>query len=138
MTKNTGGVVSHWLFLFVGMLVSGVFRAFVLMSLWNWFVTVAFHVSDISFWNVYGISLVIGMFTTDSSKYLHNEQKWDRMMTILNYCVPEGVKPEMMETLNEEFGENSELRLLGLTIGGDFFGCAVVLGMGFVVHVLAG
>src|SRR5271157_5001921 len=103
MKKDKNGVAGRWLLLMVGMLVGGVVRAFVLMNLSNWFVTAAFHVSDISFWNVYGISLVIGMFSSEHEKVVQEERRWSRLMMVLNYCVPEQVKPEMIQELKEEF-----------------------------------
>ena len=64
-------IVIIWL---VGMVV-GLYTTFVLQSLWNWFATEAFHVSQISFWVMYGVVLVVGLLTEGQSNKFEEEQQ---------------------------------------------------------------
>jgi hypothetical protein len=77
------------------------------------------------------------MFSSEHEKVAQDERKWSRLMTVLNYFVPEQLKPGMMQKLKEEFAD-TELQALGYSLIGSVVGYAVALGLGLVVHVLAG
>jgi hypothetical protein len=119
---------------FVVALLVGVFRAFVLMNLWNWFVTAVFHVSEISFLQVLGLSLVIQVFTGD--RISGEKVQWDLLMRTLEHCVPE----ERREALKEELKEAEEgMGLeLGMMILSQFLSLLATLAFGFVIHILVG
>src|SRR3989442_6521097 len=116
-------------------LLGGVFSAFVLMNLWNWFVTTVFHVSEISFLQVLGLSLVIQLFTGDHNQF-GEKFKWDILMRMLEHCVPDDKKQALKEELKEvEEGFGLEL---GLMIFSQLSTTTAVLGFGFVIHLLVG
>ena len=52
------------------------------------------------------------MFSSEHEKVAQDERKWSRLMTVLNYFVPEQLKPGMMQKLKEEFAD-TELQALG-------------------------
>lgn len=122
-------------FAFLAMILSGIFRAFVLMNLWNWFVTAAFHVSEISFLQVWGISMVISVFSYDSDKYVQEDRRWKVLMATLEHCVPENEKEVLRQELKDDFGD--EMTNMWSSVGGSVMGNAVVLVMGFVIHLFA-
>lgn len=112
---------------------SGIFRAFVLMNLWNWFVTTVFHLSDISFLQVLGISLVISLFSYDSDRFVQEDKRWNVLMATLDHCVPDENKEILREELKSNFGD--ELADMWSTIGGSLIGYAITLGFGFLIHL---
>jgi len=114
-------------------ILGAIFRAFVLMNLWNWFVTTAFHISEISFLQTLGISLVISTFSSDAEKFTRDEKRWEVLMTTLEHCVPEDKKAELKEELKHYGDTVSEM---WGAVGGQFIGNAVVLFFGFIIHLL--
>jgi len=48
--------------------VARLYTEFVLQNLWTWFATLVFHLLQISFWVMYWLVLVIGMFADDKQK----------------------------------------------------------------------
>ena len=97
-------------------LLSGVFRAFVLMNLWNWFVTAVFHIPAISFLQVWGISLVIGLFSFDSNRFVTEQKRWNVLMTTLEHCVPEDKKEDLRQELKDNLGD--EMTDVWASVGG--------------------
>ena len=116
------------------MVVNAVFRAFVMMSLWNWFVTVVFNVSNISFLNVLGFSLLISLFS-DSGNFSVEDRRWRVLMTAVEYCVPQERHQALREHIKDEFGD--ETTMLWHAFITSFFGYATALVLGFVVHLFA-
>lgn len=112
----------------------GAFRAVVLMFLWNWFVTEVFHVSPISFLQVYGLSMVIQLFTGNGRE--PERMQWNWLMKTLEYVVPEERKDTLKEALKElERGMNLEMAMM---IFSEFLSLLNVLAIGFVIHLLVG
>jgi hypothetical protein len=120
---------------FLVALLVGVFRAFILLNLWNWFVTAVFHVSEISFLQVLGLSLAIQLFTGDGDKTEEN-MRWGIAMRTLELCVPEEKMQDFKQAMKEM--EEGIWREMGVMIFSQFFGNAIVLGFGFVIHLLMG
>ncbi len=119
---------------FIIALLVGAFRAFVLMYLWDWFVTEVFHVSHISFLQVYGLSLVIQLFTGNSKD--PERLQWNWLMKTLEYCVPEDRKDALKRALNDlESGMSLELAMM---IFSEFLSTIGILVVGFVIHILVG
>ena len=125
--------MKKYAFAFLAAILGGIFRAFVLMNLWNWFVTEVFNVSQISFLQVLGISLVISLFSSNSEKFTEEERRWAVLMTTLQRCVPE----EQREALKEELKDlGDDIGALWGTIGGEVVGSTIVLCFGFLIHLL--
>jgi hypothetical protein len=121
-------------FVWLAMLLGGVFRAFVLMNLWNWFVTAVFHVSEISFLHVWGISLVFSLFARDSDRFVREEKRWNVLMRTLQHCVPEHNIESVKQEIEDNFGD--KMTDAWVSIGGHLIGNAFLLGSGFAIHVL--
>src|ERR1700734_824061 len=63
----------------------GLFKAFVLLNLWNWFVVDAFHVSPISYLPMLGVVWFIQLATASPNNdagFL-----WKRMHALIGFCV---------------------------------------------------
>jgi hypothetical protein len=67
--------------LFFGLsLIIHLYTTLVLTILWNWFVVPAFHVSDISFWLMYGLVLIVSMFSNPSDQSLDADRRTKSLM----------------------------------------------------------
>jgi hypothetical protein len=116
----------------VGLLV-GAFKAFVLMVMWNWFVSPVFHASEVSFWEMLGLLWVVQLFVDQT--YDDNpvtKLQWEILFLVLDKCVP----AERREDLKLELAEKNEeiWTEIGVKIFGSLAGNAFVLGLGFAVH----
>jgi hypothetical protein len=65
------------------------YTTLVLTILWNWFVVPAFHVSDVSFWLMYGLVLIVSMFSNPSDQSLDADRRTKSLMTAIEACIPE-------------------------------------------------
>jgi hypothetical protein len=61
----------------------GAFRAFVLMLMWNWFVSPVFHTANISFWQVLGLLWLVQVFVGEGEEDLDENRRWERLFAIL-------------------------------------------------------
>jgi hypothetical protein len=103
--------------------------------LWNWFVVPAFHVSDISFWLMYGLVLIVSMFSNPSDQSFDADRRTKSLMTAIEACIPEDRREFVREELESQ---SKEIWLdVGAMIFGRAFGNTVALGVGFIVHALA-
>ena len=93
-----------------------IFRAFVAMKLWNWFIPEVFHVSEISFLQAVGVFLVIRAFA--GFKISQPDDKFWK---------------EISETTEEKL--RAEINDLMFS---QFLWLAVILGVGFVIHAVVG
>jgi hypothetical protein len=68
----------------------GFYSVFVLMQLWNWFAVPLLHVSEASYWLIYGLSMLFGLMTgVGEQDNPAHERRWNALFLILNACVPE-------------------------------------------------
>lgn len=129
--RGKGPMLKKGAVLWVIGLVVGFYTTFVLQNLWNWFVTVAFNLPQISFWVMFGIVLMIGMFDKDTTE---DEIRFKALSTVVEACVPFEKQDEV----------NHELKLQGdgiwFTVGTTIFGKILVntltLAAGFAVHLI--
>ncbi len=119
---------------FTAALLVWVFRAFVLMYLWNWFVTEIFHVSQISFLQVYGLTLVIQLFTGHSKDT--ERMEWNWLLKTLEYCVPEDRKDALQREM-EKLEAGMSLEMVTMIVS-EFVSLVCIFAIGFVIHILAG
>jgi hypothetical protein len=131
--QQPGAPPSHLALFHIGLISSvvGLYTTFVLQSLWNWFVTEAFHLSPVSFWVMYGLVLIIGMFAYDPN--FEEKQQFKAIVTVLDACLPEEKRKEVNEQLDEQM---SELWLeAGSTVFGKLVGNTFTLAVGWAVHI---
>jgi hypothetical protein len=115
----------------------GFYSVFVLMEMWNWFAVPLLHVSESSYWMMYGVSMLFGLMTGASDSEQENpvhERRWKSLFIALDACVPEHKTEEVREEVRSETeGIWTEV---GIMIFGKVFSRSLTLGLGFVVHLL--
>jgi hypothetical protein len=112
--------------------VVGLYTTFVIQHLWNWFATSALHVPEISFWVMYGLVLLISLFTEGQN--LADEPRWKAMGIALEACIPDAKKEEIEAQVKEQI----EVRIwidAGYHVFGKVVGTTFVLVLGFAVHM---
>ncbi|MGA2235331.1 MAG: hypothetical protein ABSG23_07650 [Terriglobales bacterium] len=112
--------------------VVGLYTTFVIQNLWNWFATSALHVPEISFWVMYGLTLLISLFTAWQNGA--DEPRWKAMGIALEACIPDAKKEEVEAQVKEQL----EVRIwvdMGYQVFGKVVGTTFVLALGFVVHL---
>ena len=111
------------------------YTTFVLTILWNWFVVPALHLSDVSFWLMYGLVLIVNMFSNPSDQTFDADRRTKSLMTAIGACIPEDRREFVREELESQ---SKEIWIdLGAAIVSRGFQNTLALGVGFIVHVLA-
>src|SRR5437588_12172326 len=84
----------------VGMLVGGLYTTFVLTILWNWFATPTFHTSEMSFWVMLGLLLLVRLFKDDYYEGARDQTRWEKLLLTVQASVPvekmDDVKAELL------------------------------------------
>jgi len=111
--------------------VGGLYTAFVAKQFWDWFVTSAFHLSEISFWVMYGLVMFIGLFTYYGENPAE-ELKWKALMIAVQACIPEHRAEEVKEEVKAE-ADDIWINIFSLAFG-KLVGNTVTLVFGWVVH----
>jgi hypothetical protein len=114
-------------------MVVGLYTTFVLTILWSWFVVPAFHVATISFWVMYGLTMLIDLLRSPGDIEVEHRHKIVAVM--LDACVPAEKRQDVTEQLSE-FTERLWYEA-GWKVFGQMFANTMTLGLGFVVHTLA-
>ena len=109
----------------------GLWTAFVVQNLWNWFLAPAIHASELSYFEAVGILLLAYVLKKESKDRLENEERWDKAMVTLGACVPPG-KAEELKLAHEKKEKPGWLMVLNLA--SEPIGSTIVLGVGWVVH----
>jgi hypothetical protein len=117
---------------FAASMLSVAFKAFVLMLMWNWFVSPVFHTGSISFWQVLGLVWVVQLFVGDAIENPAEKLRWENLLLVLDACVPEHKNEELREELKEK--NEGIWGQLGIYIVGQLAGSAVTLMLGWMVH----
>ena len=63
-------------------ILSGILRGFVLKSLWSWFIVPQFHIAPLTVPVALGISVIVGLLTTDTTKAKDNTQTSGIMLAV--------------------------------------------------------
>jgi hypothetical protein len=119
--------ISFWL---VSMIVS-FYTTFVLQQLWNWFAVAAFQASKISFWEMYGLVLLVGLLTESHSEVI-DEPRWKTLFTILDIWCPEDKRQAVEEAMEEQ--KKSIWMDSGVLIFAKFAGNTLTLVIGWGIH----
>jgi ACR3 family arsenite efflux pump ArsB len=111
-------------------LVVGLYTTFVVQSLWNWFAVKAFNVPSVSYWEMYGLTMLLGLLLARDGE--QDEQNWKTAFLILDVCVPQEKRDELVEELK---ARNEGLWLeLGLVVFGKAVGNSLTLAIGWAVY----
>ena len=114
-----------------GMLVS-LYTAFVVLNLWNWFIATTFNIPEASYWYIYGMLLLISLFTDNGQDFMQ-EQRWKIIFTTIDICLPEQAKEEVASRIKDiEDGIWSEVCI---KLFGRIAGFTLTLIFGWVVHI---
>jgi hypothetical protein len=120
-----------YVFSFLAAFFAGLYKAFVLMSLWNWFVSPIFHISTVSFLQMLVLLWIVQLLVED-----HDDVKydffWKNVISILEYCVPEENKESVKAVLEQN--ESLAWSDLGLKVVSGMVGNSVVLALGWAIH----
>ena len=112
----------------------GLYKAFILMHLWNWFVAPVFHLQEISFLLMLGLLWTISLLTDRADT--GEEKRWKVMHLILDKCVPEHRRDELTEELKAE--TDSVWFETSMTMFASCVGYTATLALGWFVHILVG
>jgi hypothetical protein len=114
----------------VGPLIS-LYTTFVLKNLWNWFATEALHLPEIPFWVMFGLVLMIGMFTAKPED-IEQKYTFKAFGAALDACVPSDQKDWVREQFEEQQqGIWVEIALMPII---RILGATFTLGVGWAVH----
>jgi len=103
---------------------------FVVMSLWNWFVSPAIHGGEISY--VQAIGFLVLLYVTRIQIYTSADENWGRLFTVLEAILPEHASGKAREAIKE--GKGSDWKGdLGRTIG-KLIAYALILALGWGLH----
>lgn len=126
--------IKNFILLYGVSMIVGLYTTFVLTVLWDWFVVPAFHLSAISFWVMYGLTLLISLFQAPGGD-IDTQHRHKIIAIMLDACVPDDRRQQVTEQL-QEFTEQIWYEA-GWKVFGQIVGNSITLGIGFVVHGLA-
>ena len=109
----------------------GLWTAFVVQNLWNWFLASAIHASELSYFEALGILLLVYLLKKQSRDRLEDEVRWNKVMAAVDVCVPPHRAEELKLALAKQ---ETPGWLMVLNIASEPLGATIVLGIGWVVH----
>jgi hypothetical protein len=113
----------------------GFYSVFVLMEVWNWFAVPLLHVSEASYWLMYGVNMLFALMTGNGEHdNPAHERRWNSVFIILNACIPEHKMQDVKEEVRSE--TESIWSDVGIMIFGKVLTRSLTLGLGFAVHLL--
>ena len=80
-------------------MIVGLYTTFVVQSLWNWFAVKAFNVPSVSYWEMYGLTMLLSSLLSRGEEEAKDEQRWKMATTILDACVPEDKRNQLPEEI---------------------------------------
>jgi hypothetical protein len=125
MKRFVGRAVAYF-----GAIVVGFYTSLVCQHLWNWFLAPAMHLDPISYWAMFGVSMLIREFMRNNTGI--EEQRWEKLKLLLETCVPEDEKEAFHQVLKEE--KENIWYLLVASVVGEFVGGTVTLIMGWGIY----
>jgi hypothetical protein len=107
------------------------------MNLWDWFMAPTFNLAPSSFWMMYGLLLVVRAFSAavGDDSWIENRRSQAKINAMVDACIPEERRESVNKKLEEIEGhiwENVSIPAIVTVMGNTF-----VLGLGFVIHILA-
>jgi hypothetical protein len=111
----------------------GLYTAFVLQHLWNWFVTVAFGIPAVPFLVMYGILILLDLLADNLSNELTQHLQFKALSVAVEACIPEDKRASVRESMEvQTAGVWVEL---GLQMFGRVVGSTFALVLGAIVHL---
>jgi hypothetical protein len=112
--------------------VTGFYRVFVLRNLWNWFLVPTLHASEISFWQMYGLNMLVNLliYVNDFAE----EERWTIFSAVFEASVVDAQREAVREALK---GESDQVwSRLGWKIAGRIGDYSFALGFGWVIRTI--
>lgn len=110
------------------------YKAFVLMLMWNWFVSPVFHSGNITFWQVLGLLWLVQLFIdTGAENSPDKTVQWENLFLILDACVPEEKREEIRAAVANQNNQGIWGQI-GMYLGSQFLGSTLTLVLGLAVH----
>ena len=122
---------------FLVALVVGFYTTFVAQSLWNWFAVKAFSVPTVSYWGMYGLTMLLGLLLARDGEEGSNDQQWKTAFLILDACVPPDKRDEVAEalkTLAEELWLDVGIKVFMKAVGNTL---TLVMGWGVYTFLVS-
>lgn len=91
----------------------------------------AFHVTEIGYFNVYGLVLVVRLLSPTADA-IAVAQQGERETKMLEACIPDGKRAETLSAIEKDSLSNNAQMLLAN--GMEALGSTMSLVVGFVVH----
>ncbi len=103
----------------------------VVLALWNWFAVPALHVAEVGYWQIYGVTLLLGLlFSRSDSGEGH---QFTMISMLLEAVLPEDKRPVIEKALQEQKQEqvrNAMVYGVFSKIGGN----TATLIVGWTIH----
>lgn len=116
---------------FAFILVIGFYTSFVYQHLWNWFLAPAMHIDPISYWAMYGVSMLVRGLTANA-KTGKDEERWEKIKQFVELCVPDANKYVFDQIIKDE---KKNLWLMASASGfGELIGSTVALMIGWSIY----
>jgi hypothetical protein len=124
--KEIYKLVGGW---FLGLVMS-LYITFVMQTLWNWFVPSVLHADSISYWNMYGLLLIVTVVKMRNASTGEAGELY-RAKIMLEACLPDEKREETMRAIEKE---DIGSKMLRYADGFKLLGATVWLAIGFAVH----
>jgi hypothetical protein len=122
--------MKRWSFHAVVSLLVGLYKAFVLTHLWNWFVSPVFHVSNISLFQMLGLFFIVAVCTEHSA---FGHEYWSkRILMVLDFCIPEDRKEQAKRVLRQN--DEEAWFELGMFHFEELVAITTILVLGWGIH----
>ena len=85
--------------------IGGFYYVFMLQNFWNWFLAPILFSRNITFWEMFGLSILVDLFLTKNfRREFEQDSQWKISFAILNLCV----KKENLKQANNEIKKIEE------------------------------
>ena len=85
--------------------IGGFYYVFMLQNFWNWFLAPILFSRNITFWEMFGLSILVDLFLTKNfRREFEQDSQWKISFAILNLCVQQ----ENLEQANNEIKKIEE------------------------------
>lgn len=123
--------VKNFVLLYCISMVVGLYTTFVLVMLWDWFAVPAFHVSEIGFWVMYGLTMLIGVLRPTGND-IESENRHKVLAVMPDACIPDAKREQVKEELDglaQEIWWQAGMKVFGQVVSNSF-----MFGLGFAIH----
>jgi hypothetical protein len=110
----------------------GFYTTFVVQTLWNWFAVKAFNAPSVSYWEMYGVTMLLSLLLARDGEDAENKQRWNAAFMVLDACVPADKREELLAQLKAE--KDEEWQKVGSLVFAKAPGNTFALVIGWAVY----